>query len=612
MSSSKDELEIKSKSFPDKPGVYLFRDIENKVIYVGKAKSLLKRIKSYFGKKVDRKTVRIQQYTYNLEYITTNTEMEALILENELIKIHKPILNARLKDDKTYPYLKLTISEDYPRVEIVRKREENSQDLYFGPFADTKSLRLALKKALTIFPIARCKKTIIEGKKDRSCLFYQMHRCVAPCAGKISKDEYRKLTNQFIKLFEGKQHDLIVELKEDMNKTANNLEFERAALIRDKVNILEKIIEKQFVVSMDLSAEYDIIGLEKSENNSLLQLLIMRQGKVVEQKHFIIDLPIHLDDSEILAAFIKQYYSKTDFIPNKILTKIPVKDEEIINNWLKIRKKEDEVGKLILICAKTQEEESLIELAYKNAKSNLITQIRIEQIKEERIVKSLEELREVLGLHKIPERIEGYDISTLGGSNTVGSCVVFENGNPKKSDYRKFNIKSIQSQDDYTSLQEVLRRRFTGSLADSMDKPDLILIDGGIGQVNSVYKELSKFNIEIPIIGLAKEFEEIHFPDERKPLLLEERSQGLKLLQKIRDEAHRFAVSFHRQKRSKKMISSSLEKIPGIGKKRMDILQKNFDSIKAIKKASIETLEQIPGISRKLAEEIVNYYKKQF
>jgi excinuclease ABC subunit C len=611
LSSSKDELEIKSKSFPDKPGVYLFRDIENKVIYVGKARSLLKRIKSYFGKRADRKTERIQQSTYNLEYITTNTEMEALILENELIKIHKPILNARLKDDKTYPYLKLTISEEYPRVEIVRKREENSQDLFFGPFADTKSLRLALKKALTIFPIARCKKTIIEGKKDRSCLFYQMHRCVAPCAGKLSKDEYRKLTKQFIKLFEGKQQDLIIELKEDMNNAANNLEFEKAALIRDKVNILEKIIQKQFVISMDLSAEYDIIGLEKSEDSSLLQLLIMRQGKIVEQKHFIINLPIHLDDSEILTTFIKQYYSKTDFIPDKILTKIPIKDEDVINDWLKIRK-DNKAEKLILACPKTQEEKSLVELAYKNAKSNLITQIRMDQIKEERKVKSLEELREVLELPEIPKRIEGYDISTLGGSNTVGSCVVFENGVPKKSDYRKFNIKTIQSQDDYASLQEVLRRRFTGSLANSMEKPDLILIDGGIGQVNSVYKELSKFNVEIPIIGLAKEFEEIYFPDERKPLLLKERSQGLKLLQRIRDEAHRFAVSFHRQKRSKKMITSSLEKIPGIGKKRMDILLKNFDSIKAIKEASIETLEQIPGISRKLAVEIVNYYKNNF
>ncbi|NHJ39196.1 MAG: excinuclease ABC subunit UvrC [Asgard group archaeon] len=610
MITSINDLEIKSNSFPDKPGVYLFRDMGNKVIYVGKAKSLLKRIKSYFGKGSDRKANAIQQNASNVEYITTSTETEALILENELIKIHKPILNARLKDDKTYPYLKITVSEEYPRVEVVRKKEENSRDLFFGPYTDTKSLRLALKKALTIFPIARCKKTVFDRKKDRTCLFFQLDRCAAPCTKKMEKEEYLKLTNQFIKLFEGKQQELLNELEEEMDIAAKKMEFEIAALIRDKVKILRKIIQKQTIISMDPTAEFDIIGLEKRENSSLLQLLIMRQGRIIEQKHFTINLPFILNDSEILTIFIKQYYSKTDYIPKKILTKIHIDDDIAIENWLKLKRKIDN-NETILICATSLEEKSLVELAYKNARANFMTQTKMETLMEKRINKSLIELKAFLELNEIPKRIEGYDISTLYGSFTVGSCVVFENGLPKKSDYRKFNIKTVRGQDDYASLQEVIHRRFTGSLANTMEKPDLILIDGGLGQINSVYKELKKLDIEIPLIGLAKEFEEIYLPNINEPFLMNERSESLKLLQRIRDEAHRFAVSFHRQKRSKKMIISSIEKIPGIGKKRMNILMEHFENIKAIKEATVETLEQIPGISRKLAEEIVNYYKNQ-
>jgi excinuclease ABC subunit C len=585
--------------------------MKNKVIYVGKAKSLMKRIRSYFGKSLGRKEESIQEVAANLEYITTNTETEALILENELIKIHRPIFNARLKDDKTYPYLKITKSEEFPRVEIVRKREENSQDLFFGPYTDTKSLRLALKKALTIFPIARCKKIIIHGKKDRSCLFYQMHRCAAPCAGKIEKKEYGKLVKQFIKLFEGRQKELLAELKEEMSKAAEKLEFEKAGLIRDKIQFLEKIVQNQIIISKDQNAEYDIIGLEKGETSSLIQLMAMRQGRIVEQKHFVLNIPFILDEPEIVTIFIKQYYSKTTYIPRKILTNMQIDDEQAINSWL-INEKNSLDNSPILFRAKTKEEKSLIELANKNAKANLFSQLKVDELKEQRINKSLEELKEVLDLQIIPKRIEGYDISTLHGSNSVGSCVVFENGKPKKSNYRKFNIKTVHQQDDFASLQEVIHRRFTGSLADSMIIPDLILIDGGAGQVSSVKETLEKDNIDIPMIGLSKELEEIHFPDERQSLILDEQSEGLKLLQRIRDEAHRFAISFHRKKRSTKMIKSSLEEIPGIGKKRMEILLAHFQTIKEIKNVSIEELEKIPGINKKIADEIVKFYKNRF
>jgi len=605
-------LIIKANSFPEKPGVYLFKDKEKKIIYIGKAKSLNARIRTYFIKTpTERKIKIIQENAHDIEFITTNSETDALILENELIKIHKPKFNARLKDDKTYPYLKITSSEKYPRVEIVRKREE-SNDIYFGPYTDVKTLREALNKALTIFPIARCKREIVKGKKEQSCLYFQLDRCVAPCVDKNDFEDYQKTVKHFIKLFEGKQHDLTMELRAEMDKASAVLEFEKAAIIRDKLSVLEKIIYKQTIVSEDLTSEYDIIGMEKEDSITLLQLLMLRQGRIVEQKHFLMDLPYELDESEILTIFIKQYYSQSNFIPKKILTKIKVKDYEVVNNWLNIRARNNlDTMVNILQQPKSREEENFIELSYSNAKSNMHSKIKIEEIKKQKILKGLKDLKEIIELDNIPTRIEGYDISTLQGSNTVGSCVVFEKGKAKKTDYRKFIIKSIDKQDDFTSLREIIKRRFSGSLAIKEHKPDLILIDGGKGQVNSVSAELKNLRIDIPIIGLAKEFEEIHFPDKRTPLILDERSEALKILQNIRDEAHRFAISFHQQRRTKNMIKSSLEEIQGLGKKRIEQLLAYFDNITAIKKASIDDLCKVPGINRQLAEKIYGFYKNE-
>ncbi len=603
-------LIIKANSFPEKPGVYLFKDKNNKIIYVGKAKSLNARIKSYFIRNpIERKIEIIQEIAHDMEFITTNSETDALILENELIKIHRPKINARLKDDKTYPYLKITTSEKYPRVEIVRKREE-SDDIYFGPYTDVKTLREALNKALTIFPIARCKKEIILGKKNQSCLFYQLDRCVAPCVNKIDYEVYQKTVKQFIRLFEGKQQDIFLELKIEMENAADNLEFEKAAILRDKLSVLEKIIYKQTIVSKNLTAEYDIIGMEKSESITLLQLLILRQGRVIEQKHFLMDIPYELEEPEILSIFIKQYYSQSNFIPKKILTKAQIKDDEVINNWLNM-KANNETSKLnrILHLPSSQEEENFIELAYNNAKSNMNSKVKIEQIKEKKRLDGLKELKEIVGLADIPKRIEGYDISTLQGSNTVGSRVVFEMGKAKKSDYRKYIIKSIDYQDDFASLREIIKRRFLNKSLTEENRPNLILIDGGKGQVSGVFEILRNLGVDIPIIGLAKEFEEIHFPDKRDPLILDERSNALKILQNIRDEAHRFAISFHRQRRTKDMIKSSLEEIQGLGKKRIEQLLTHFETIAAIKKATINELCEVPGINRQIAEKIHNFYK---
>ncbi len=606
---NKDDLLLRIKSFPDKPGIYSFKDEYDKIIYIGKAKSLKKRITSYFVEgTIDRKTLSIKEIARNVDFIVTNTETDALILENSLIKLHKPRLNIRLKDDKTYPYLVITISEEYPRVEITRNREDN-KELYFGPYTDVKTLRIALKKALTIFPIARCKKTIIEGKIDRSCLFFQLDRCLAPCVGNIDKKAYLKTVEQFIKLFEGKQRELMKELREEMQKASEEMNYEKAAQLRDKVLALEKLVQKQTIISKDLNAEYDLIGLYLYQNKSLVQILAMRQGRITEQKHFIMDLPFELDDNEILTSFIKQYYSKTDYIPEKILTKIEIDDEFTINSWLLQKQK---LGKTepILVRPKTKEQDAFINLAYSNAKNNFHTLIKEKEMRETKINKALGELKEILGLKEEPSRIEGYDISTLLGSDTVGSCVVFKDGLPKKNDYRKFIIKTVEGQDDYASLREIIERRFTGSLAKKDPDPNLILVDGGPGQISSVLSVMRRIDKEIPIIGLSKEFEEIHFADERSSIILDEKSEALKVLQRVRDEAHRFAVSFHRQRRTKQMVKSSLEEIPNLGEKRIKILLEHFGTIENIRNATIDELIKVKGISQKIAQEIIEHYSK--
>ncbi|MHA1124472.1 MAG: excinuclease ABC subunit UvrC [Candidatus Heimdallarchaeota archaeon] len=608
MDSTLNELILKAKASPDKPGVYLFKNVNDEVIYVGKAKSLKKRINSYFLKgAIDTKSKVIRDIANDFETIITESETEALILENNLIKLHKPLLNIRLTDDKTYPFLMITTSEEYPRVEIVRKRE-NANNRYFGPYADVKALKNALKKAITIFPIASCKKKIIIGKFDRSCLYFQLNRCAAPCIEKIEKDEYEKIVQQFIKLFEGKQSELMIELRKDMETAAENMDFEAAAVIRDKISALDKIIQRQIVVSKDMTAEFDIVSIVYDENTASIQLLIMKQGRIIEQKNFLLNIPIFLDESEILSTFIKQYYAQTETIPKKILLEISIEDEEIINKWLDKRFRK---GKDIIIYPKSSEEKDLIVMAKKNAEANLGSHLQLKILKEKRVVKGLEELKKVLELEEIPARIEGYDISTLQGTNTVASCVVFVNGIPKKSKYRKFSIKSLESQDDFRSMREVIKRRFTGSLATKEDKPTLIVIDGGPGQVNFAYSVLKEHNIEIPLIGIAKEFEEIHFPDERKSIQLNERSEALRIIKQVRDEAHRFAITFHKQKRSKKMIESSLEKIPNIGKQRMEVLLRHFGTIENIKKATINELIQVKGINKKIAEQIKEFYKSK-
>jgi len=604
------ELEHKLDSLPLTPGVYLFKDENGEIIYIGKAKKIRNRIRSYFQKgNKELKSKKIRELATDVEIITTNSEIEALILENNLIKLHKPILNLRLKDDKTYPYLRITISEEIPRVEIVRKRV-NSSDYYFGPFSDVKSLRVALKKALTIFPIARCKKKISFNGGSRGCLYAQLGRCLAPCLGTIKVTEYLKTVHQFIKFFEGKHQELLNEMKKEMEEASLKLEFEKAALIRDRVYAIEKTIQNQSIVSKNLQAEYDLLGIAKEKKNVLVQILLLRQGRIIDEKHFLIELPYDLKEGELLETFIKQYYSRTDRIPKSILIKKRIKDEEIINQWLNTLLKKEEEKTPILRLPQNEEEKAFLELAYKNAKNNLQISIQTEKRQRERNREILTKLKQILKLERLPLRIEGYDISTLYGTETVGSCVVFINGDPKKSKYRRFIIEEKNRQSDFDSLREIIRRRFTGSLAQEEDDPDVILIDGGAGQVNGVYEVLKKIHKEIPVFGLSKRFEKIHFPITNKTIKLDEHSAALKLLQRIRNEAHRFAIEFHRQKRRKKMVKLSLEEIEGIGKEKIALLLNHFNNINELKKASLDELVKIKGIRIKIAKKILDFYKK--
>ena len=605
-----ESLHFKVRALPDKPGVYMFRNRKNKVIYVGKAKSLKKRVSSYFTKGgEDQKKKSIQIMAVELETINTETETDALILENGLIKLHKPILNVRLRDDKTYPYLMITREEKFPRIEITREKKEDGNQ-YLGPFTDSKALKLVLRHALTIFPIASCKRDIMEIKFERPCLYYQLKRCTAPCVYKINQEDYMENVENIVKFFEGKQKELYSLVESKMNEAAKKLDFEKAAKLRDNLKSLEKIMQRQTIISKDQNAEYDVIGFAKEEKISIIQILMMREGRITDQRNFTLDLPFETDDSEIIYSFIQMYYSRSDYIPNNIITRVNIGNvNPIIEKWLK-EKKGKKRKVMIAIQPDNDEHFDLIKLAEENARYKLNSLIKIDKMKDDRIKKGLEELKSILKLEKLPNRIEGFDISTIQGSDTVASCVVFENGKSKRNSYRKFRIKSIDKPDDFSAMKEVVRRRFTGSLSQKEPQPDLILIDGGKGQVNISKAELNKAELTIPIIGLAKEFEVIHFPDDRESLKLDEKSEGLKILQQVRDEAHRFAITYHRKKRSKRMVQISLEKIPGLGEKRIKKLLNHFESIEKIKNASVEELQECDGISKKIAQEIYNFYNK--
>ena len=562
------------------------RDNTDTIIYVGKAKNLVKRVKSYFREKLDRpKTQILMSHFDSLEYIVTNSEKEALILEATLIKKHRPRYNVQLKDDKRYPYVKIT-NEKFPRLIITRDVAKNG--VYYGPFTDVGSVKQTVKFLKSLFKIRTCR------NMDGPCLNSQIDLCLAPCAGNVSEKEYSEIINKIDLFFQGKYSTIVKNLKTEMADAAMKEEYEKAAVIRDQIESIEEIMEKQFVDLVDDDLDQDVIAIAPGENEVVVIIMPIRNGKIVGRDDFLMSGSQYDSSSEVLFAFIQQYYGYNRHIPKQILLDEDIDDKELLEDWLsdlrgnKVHIKVPQKGVKL----------RLVKMAHKNAE--------IIKHQKKTMENSLIELKKYLKLENLPRVIEGYDISNISGKFAVGSKVSFKDGKPNKKSYKHFKIKT-PGPNDFAMMEELLTRRL--KRVESDPEPDLMVIDGGKGQLGMVCGVLEKLNLtHIPVIGLAKEFEEIYTPNSKRPIIIPKNSKALHLLQQVRDESHRFAITYHRKLRSDNIQASSLDNIAGIGKKRKINLLKEFGTIENIKKASVDDLAKIEGMNKKTAENVYNYY----
>lgn len=598
-------IEAQLKSLPAKPGVYLFKDSQGKVIYAGKAANLHHRVRSYFGTrtKLPPKIRRLVARISDFEFIVTDSEQEALLLECNLIKKHRPRYNARLKDDKTFPYLKINLEDDWPGVYVTR-RFYKDKNRYFGPFANAGSVRRTLRLIKKIFPYRSCSKAIT-GTDSRPCLEYHIHRCLGPCIGAASKDDYDEVIKQVILFLEGKQELVLRELKHKMKKASQQLQFEKAAWLRDQIQAIEEVIKGQKTAAT-VRGEQDVIALVHEKDQAYVELLFIRNNKLTGQDYFIVNGAYDEEPSQIITSFIKQYYASAQSIPPLLLLQYPVDEPGTIAEWLRYRRGGAVKLQVPLRGAKKQ----LVDMAAENARQGM----KLYQIKQSLTAKPaliLEELRERLFLSETPLRIEGYDISNILGSLAVGGMVVFEKGLPQQTFYRRFRIRTVSGIDDYAMIQEMLRRRFQKYLASEdrwLTLPNLVLIDGGKGHLNAALEIMKELGLHsIPVASLAKEREEVFIPGKSQPVDIPQNSPALHLLQRVRDEAHRFALGYHQKLRHKEGMASALDSVPGIGPKRKKNLLKEFGSVKGIKEASIEDLAKSGGITDKLAEKVKEY-----
>ena len=590
---------------PNSPGVYLMKDAEGNVIYAGKAANLKHRVQSYFGRK-PRLPFKLQQMVdrvNDLEFFVTNSEQEALILELNLIKRHHPCYNVRLKDDKTFPYLKIDLNEDWPRVYITRRLEENGAR-YFGPFASAKSVRQTLKMIKGIFPFRSCNKPIT-GTDPRPCLEYHIHHCLAPCIGATTKEEYAEVINQVIQFLEGKEEMVVQELEKKMKQAAEALNFEQAVILRDQIEAVEKVIEGQRIATM-VRGEQDVIAFAEDRDQAYVQVFFIRGGKLIGRDSFILQGTRSESSQQIMTSFIKQFYSSAASIPPLLLLQHPAEDKAIIENWLGKKR-----GARVRIQVPHRgNKKQLVDIVAENARQGLEL-LKIKQLAAPAVLETaLAEIQKELRLPDLPLRMEAYDISNISGTAAVGSMVVFEKGMTKPAHYRRFRIKTVAGANDYAMLQEVLKRRFkksseTGSWA---TLPDLVLIDGGKGQLSAALEAMREMGADtVPVASLAKESEEIFVPQKAESTRLPLSSPGLQLLQRLRDEAHRFALGYHKKVHKKEVFASALDNIPGIGPKRKRALLKHFGSVEAIKEASAEELASVKGMSQKLAQKLKEY-----
>lgn len=593
---------------PDSPGVYLMKDKSDTVIYVGKARSLKKRVRQYFQsqKNQSSKTKILVGHIEDLEYIVTDSEVEALVLEANLIRKHKPRYNIQLKDDKRYPYVKVTINSRFPRIFITRRRLMDGA-IYFGPYTNVKAIRKTLDIISQIFQIRRCRKKI-SGKQVRPCLNSHIKRCLAPCTGGVSEDEYMEHVMDVVKFLKGYVSSLIKQLENKMEKFSAEQEYEAASMVRDQLVALKSLSRQQ--VSTAGSDDRDVIAAVSGESGVAVQLFYVRDGNMVGRADISLTGGAGVDDTampDVLAEFIKQYYQDSP-VPPEILVEHEIPDKDLISEWLGQRS-----GHSVNINVPLRgHKRKLLDMARKNAKMSM----ELAQLKpkaHEAAKQSLVQLKEALSLDLPPGRIEAFDISNISGTDAVGSMVVFENGIPSKSKYRQFNIKTVEGIDDFAMMEEVVQRRYARLLKEHAGMPDLILIDGGAGQVSAANSSLKELDLDIPLIGLAKKFE--HIVTTKKGagevIILPRTSMALKLLMQMRDEAHRFAVSAHRRRRAARLTHSKLDGISGIGALKKRALLGYFGSIDGIMNASVEELTQVEGISVKLAERICVYFKSK-
>lgn len=615
------DIKEELKKLPAKPGVYLMHDKSDAIIYVGKAISLKNRVRQYFqaGRRVSPKIERMISQIDHFEYIITDSEVEALVLENNLIKEHEPKYNTMLKDDKTYPYIKATVYEDFPRL-IYSRQQKKDKCKYFGPFTNVTAARDTLEFAHKIYRIRTCRRVLPRDiGKERPCLNYHIGKCSAPCQGYISKEEYNKNFNKALKLIEGDYKQVIEYLEEKMYEASEKMEYEQAAVCRDLIESVKKMSVKQKINDFG-GMDRDVVALARTNEEAVVQVFFIREGKLIGRDHFHLKGSYGEKENDMLQAFIKQFYAGTPFIPREVMVEYEVTESELIEKWLS----EKRGGKVSIIVPKKGQKERLVELAHKNAAMVLTKDMEKIKREEERTTGAMKQISGWLGLEDV-SRVESYDISNISGFLSVGSMVVFDDGKPKKSEYRKFRIKTVDGPNDYASMYEVLKRRFSHGLMEieqlneknlstefgSFTKfPDLIMMDGGVGQVHIAMQVLSELDIDIPVCGMVKDDNHrtrgMFFDEHEIPI--DTNSEGFHLMTRIQDEVHRFAIEYHRSLRSKEQVKSILDDIPGIGEKRHKALMKHFASIEAIKNAAIDELAQAESMNEKAAASVYKFF----
>ena len=616
------QIEEELKKLPGQPGVYIIHDAKDAIIYVGKAISLKNRVRQYFQSSRD-KTAKIRQMVSKIarfEYIVTDSELEALVLECNLIKEHRPRYNTMLKDDKTYPYIKVTASEEYPRILFSRQMKKD-KNKYFGPFTSAGAVKDTIELIRKIYRIRACSRKLPQDMgKDRPCLYYHIHQCDAPCQGYISQADYQKSVKQAVGFLNGQYEPVMKYLEEKMRTASETMEFEKAIEYRDLLDSVRKVAQKQKITSQSME-DRDIIAMAKDERDAVVQVFFVRDGKLIGREHFHMNLTGSESKAEILNSFVKQFYAGTPFVPHEIWVQEELEDAEVIASFLTARRGQ----KVRFVVPKMGEKERLVELAEKNAKM-VLSQDK-EKIKREelRTIGAMNQIGSWIGLSGI-KRVEAYDISNISGFESVGSMIVYENGRPKRNDYRKFRIRTVQGPNDYASMREVLLRRFSHGLEETKKLqaeggdlamgsftrfPDLLMMDGGRGQVNIALEVLRELQLEIPVCGMVKDdnhrtrglyYQNVEIPIDRH-------SEGFQLITRIQDEAHRFAIEYHRSLRGKEQVRSVLDDIKGIGSARRKSLMRTFKTIEAVREASVEELEAAPQMNRAAAEAVYIFFR---